>query len=248
MLLMAGHELLGHGGACVSLGGQALAVDAMYFTCSEIEPAGKDLVYRAAGSIFNVLLAAVCLITLRRLAEPRGWLGYFLWVSAILNLLQSGSYVAFGQFIHPGMDWAMIVAAAPAALPAAGLAFGAGVGLIVSGLLAGKRFEPLFLTSGEPMGRQRRRLVLTPYLSASAVSIAASLFVPSDDRMMMLMGGIGNSLFFLWPMLLLLAWPVREDRLLAGGPNWRPRPALVAVAAVVTAIYVLVVSAGIELG
>ena len=140
MLLMVGHEVVGHGTACVGLGGEALAVDAMYFTCSELSSPGKDLLYRAAGSGFNVLVGVLSILILRRLKNPRSWLGYFLWISVLFNFLQSGAYVAFGRLIHPGMDWAKIVAAAPADSPRAVAVTIAGVALILAALLAGRLF------------------------------------------------------------------------------------------------------------
>jgi len=246
MLLMSGHEVLGHGTACVTLGGEAQAVDAMYFDCSEITPEWKDQLYRGAGSLFNVLLALACVLGLRRLAQPRSWLGYFLWISAILNLLQSGSYVGFGRFIHPGMDWAMIVAASEPASVWAPLVTLAGIALIVWGLQVGRAGEALFLAPGASVRRQRTRLLMPPYLTAAAISIAASALVPSDDRMMMIMGGIGNSLFFLAPMLLLLAFPARRGAP-EQGPDLPPRRWIVGAALVATVLY-LVLAGGIDLG
>ena len=55
ILLMAGHEILGHGTAFVALGGDAISVDAMYFACTELSAPWKDQLYRAAGSVFNLL-------------------------------------------------------------------------------------------------------------------------------------------------------------------------------------------------
>ena len=245
ILLMAGHEILGHGTACVALGGDAISVDAMYFSCTELSAPWKDQLYRAAGSVFNLLLAVSCLIGLRRISEPRSWLGYFLWITAILNLLQAGSYVGFGRFIHPGMDWAMIVAGAPQSARWATGVTAAGVALLVSALVVGRRYEPLFFHSVGGLRRQRARLLLTPYLTAAAVSIAASIFVPSDDRFMMLMGGIGNSLFFLAPMLLLLVMPIPRDRVEDGGPDFSRRPVVIASSVAVTLLYVFVLGAGI---
>jgi hypothetical protein len=248
MLLMSGHEILGHGAACVGLGGTAISVDAMYFECSSLAPLWKDQLYRAGGSIFNVLLAAGAVLLLKRLAAPSGWLGYFLWISAILNLLQSGSYVAFGRFIHPGMDWAMIVANASSSSTWAIAVTIVGVGLLVAGILVGRAWLPLFLSPEAPLGRQSSRLLITPYLTAGAVSIAASAFVPSPDRLMMIMGGIGNSLFFLAPILLLLIRSPRLDKMPAEGPNFGPRPGIVLAGVVVTLLYIFVLARGVTIG
>ena len=248
MLLMTGHEVVGHGGACVGLGGEALAVDAMYFTCSELTPLWNDQLYRAAGSLFNVLLAIGCVIAFLRLPRPGSWTGYFLWISAVLNLLQSGSYVALGRFIHPGMDWAMIAANAPDAAVAGTLTLVCGLGLLAAGVLVGQRFLGLFIARGARVHRQKIRLVLTPYLTATFVSVAASLGVPSEDRFMMLMGGIGNSLFFLAPILLLLVLPVRGQGLVESEPDFAPRRGLVVAATATTLVYLFVIASGVELG
>ena len=248
MLLMAGHEALGHGVACVSLGGEAISLDAMYFSCSDLSPLWKDQLYRAAGSLFNVLIAVLSVLALRRIANPRSWVGYFLWISAVLNLLQSGSYIAFGRFIHPGMDWAMIVSSAPSSEAWGVIVTVVGVLLLVCGLLVGRVYAPLFLSPNAPVWKQKSRLLMTPYLTATVVSVAASLFVPSDDRLMMVMGGIGNSLFFLAPMLLLLAWPTKARRLPPDEPSLPARRGTIVVALVATLLYVFVIAPGITIG
>jgi len=247
VLLMAGHEALGHGVACVSLGGEAISLDAMYFSCSDLSPLWKDQLYRAAGSLFNVLLAGLSVLALGRIANPRSWLGYFLWTSAMLNLLQSGSYVAFGRFIHPGMDWALIVSSAPSSRTWGVIVSIVGLALLVCGLVVGRLYAPLFMTPDASAWRQKLRLLMTPYLTATVVSVAASMFVPSDDRFMMLMGGIGNSLFFLAPILLLLA-PVMQKELLSDGPSLPARPGIIMAALVVTLLYIFGVAPGISIG
>ncbi len=89
---------------------------------------------------------------------------------------------------------------------------------------------------------------LPEYLTATAVSVAAAAFVPSDDRLMMLLGGVGNSLFFLAPMMLLLAWPTKAANLLAGNPSFAPQTRLIVLALVTTLLYVFVVAPGIKIG
>ncbi len=244
MLLMFGHELFGHGLACVSIGGQALYFDAMYFQCSDLPLLWQDQLYRAAGSAFNVVLAVLSIVCLRRLARPGGWLGYFLWISAIMNSLQAGSYIALGRFIHPGMDWPTIAVAAPPGPWNALMTVGGGL-LAAFAFWSGWRYQPSFVSGRDAPKWHRVRLVLTPYLTATAVSVGAAWFVPSDDRFMMLMGGIGNSLFFLAPMLLIAALPRRTAE---AGPRLAPRWAFVAVAAAVSLLYLLVVAPGWTLG
>ena len=108
ILLMIGHEVVGHGSGCVAAGGEGLYFDAMYFECSEITDSVANRFYIAAGSAFNVLLGGAAVLLLWRSAPPARWFAYFLWITAAFNFLQGGSYIAFGRFIHPGMDWARI--------------------------------------------------------------------------------------------------------------------------------------------
>lgn len=242
IVLMVGHEVVGHGGACVSLGGDALYVDAMYFKCSELTPLWKDQLYRAAGSLLNLLIAVVCWLSLRKLRRPTGWLGYFLWVSVLINLLQAGSYVAFGRFIHPGMDWPMIIqAGAPG--PWAELTLAAGFLLLVLALWFGIAWIPKFIFDSGSLWVQKLRLILPPYLAAAAVSITASALVPGDDRMMMLMGGIGNSVGFLFPILFILLVPVKPKG--TASPCFGASGGILTLALLTVMVYLLVIAPGI---
>lgn len=228
------------------MGGEALYVDAMYFQCSELPQLWQDQLYRAAGSLFNILLVLAAIASLHWRAYLRSWLGYFLWITAIINGVQAGSYIGFGRFIHSGMDWPMIAAAAPDG-PWNTLFMIAGVVLIVVALWSGWRYMPLFLAQREPTKWQRLRLLLTPLLTATVVSVAASLLVPSDDRVMMLMGGIGNSLFFLAPMLLIAALPFRPAQAKDGDLLLPARWKIVGFTAVTGILYIFVLAPGLTL-
>ncbi len=86
------------------------------------------------------------------------------------------------------------------------------------------------------------RLILAPFLASTLVSVAASAMVPSDDRMMMIMGGIGNSLFFLSPMLLLIGLAPKTTQ---GTPSFGPRPRIVLAGLLATLVYVFVMAPGL---
>ena len=168
-------------------------------------------------------------------------------ITTIINSLQAGSYIAFGRFIHPGMDWPRITAEAPPG-PWNILVTAVGVVLVTVAFWAGWRYMPLFLPRRGSSKWQRMRLLLTPYLTATVVSVAAALLVPSDDRLMMVMGGIGNSLFFLAPMLLIAALPTRPAQPADGDLLLSSRWLIVASTAVATLLYTFVLAPGLTLG
>lgn len=244
-LMIGGHEILGHGGAQFLLGGELYYIDAMYFDGSKLPGFGTHI-QRAGGSIFNVLLGFACAWWLFR-REPRApWLRYFLWVSVLYNLFQSGCYIAFGWAIHPGMDWAILSSLVDPVWAGRALVMAVGGIIIAAALVLTYKGMHRLLRPDLPVRGQKARLLVGAWLTSGLVSIPASLLVPSDDRMMMLLGGIGNSLIFMaWSCVLMLV-PGPEppasaaDRLLLRWPVF-------VVSLTVALLYVFVLGPGIDL-
>lgn len=195
-VLMIGHEILGHGLATVLLRGEPLGVNGMYFE-HDLSMLGQNRVklIQASGSVFNICLAFAALFLFIR-SPKQYWLKFFLWVTAVFNLLHSGSYIAFGRMIHPGMDWALI-------LEDVNNRFiweliETIIGLILIGL-----GSFVALKYGKELSFKPKRLFWIPISASTIAATGSSLLVPSDDTFMMLMGGIGNGFIFLFPLLIL---------------------------------------------
>lgn len=234
------HELLGHGGHCARDPNCTwVYADAMYFDGDYADGVVNNWQI-ASGSLLNIILSTLAAGILW-LAKPRSFALYvFLWALTGVGLIQSGAYIAFGWLIHPGMDWAQFVEKAGGDAKAQGLAIFAGVLLIIAGVLACRRLMPQVqsakgVLSGLP-------LVIAAYLGFSATALGASWFVPADDRIFMLYGGLGSgALFMFWFLFSAL-------------PNGGPSPLLASkqggataiISMVVIFLYVIVLGRGIH--
>jgi hypothetical protein len=104
-----GHEAVGHGGACVILGGKPLVLSSVHFDCGD--QTMSVLAQRgvaAAGTFVNFLVGALALVALKStnpLRKPHT--AYFLWLFTTLNLLMGAGYFLFSGIGGIG-DWAVV--------------------------------------------------------------------------------------------------------------------------------------------
>jgi len=104
------HEGLGHGGACLLLGGKPLLLTSMQFQGDkQMLSSAAVRAISAAGSIANVAAAMATITFLRRsqAAPQAGW--FFLWLFATVNLLLAAGYPLYSGLGNIG-DWAAVVA------------------------------------------------------------------------------------------------------------------------------------------
>ncbi len=200
-ILQCGHELIGHGLSTIIVGGTPIAVDAMFFhhDLTGVSPLAIKFV-QASGSLYNIIFAVICWILLNKEVFNDYWTRFFLWISVMINLMQAGSYIAFGRFIHDGMDWAKIIADLEPYTLWASLELGTGLLILLLGLYSGRKFQHEFI------GLKQRPIFLTILATTTILSTISSLIIPTDDRFMMVMGGIGNGFTFLFPLLILAFW------------------------------------------
>ncbi|HEY1333449.1 MAG TPA: hypothetical protein VGF31_04265, partial [Myxococcaceae bacterium] len=82
------HEGLGHGGACILVGGKPQELNAIFFECSiEGLPAAARRWLAAGGSIANLLVAIPTWIALQQLPRNAGRSRAFAWLLLAVNLL-----------------------------------------------------------------------------------------------------------------------------------------------------------------
>jgi hypothetical protein len=239
-LTIGSHELIGHGGVCAIDPNCAwLYADGMYFHRALSAGAWTNWI-TAGGSLLNIATALGALICLHAGLGRAFALRVFLWSLIAACLIVSGSYIGFGQFIHPGMDWARLQVAndwSAMALVAVGLAI-VGFGVQVSA----HHLPRLGQTAG-----QRAATLLMVMLGFSLTSLLVGFVIPTDDRAMMIWGGVGNGTFFMaWLVLALIPiWgrpaPPASDRPLAWSDSLYLIPFVV-----LSALYVLVLTPGIS--
>jgi hypothetical protein len=101
------HEAVGHGGACLALGGKPLVLSSVHFECGEQAMSAVALRGVAAGgTIVNFIIGTLALGVLKMtspLNKPHA--ACFLWLFTTLNLLSGAGYFLFSGVGGIG-DWA----------------------------------------------------------------------------------------------------------------------------------------------
>lgn len=182
------HEGMGHGGACVVLGGRPETLSSTFFSCDNRALSWwSGRLIAAAGPLMNLLagLAFLGLLRTFRAASPV-W-RYFLWLSMTVNLLQAGGYTMVSPFagfgdwtgflggLEPRLLWQIVLTVCGVAVSVLGL----GLGLV--GL------RP-FLGEGELSGRVRKAWTLTllPYLTGGLLACVAGALNPAGMHVVVL--------------------------------------------------------------
>lgn len=200
------HEGLGHGGACVLLGGKAVGLNAVYFDCDEVgfsDAAVKGVA--AGGTIVNLVFGAIFAAGLHLAARAELRLRYFLWLLMTLSLLQATGYWLFSGLGNIG-DWAKVVKGwEPVFLWRGLLAVAGGVGYYLSVRLALRTLSTM-LGGGSARARDARILTLVPYLAGGAMYVIAGLFNPISLLLVLISAaaasfGGASALAWMTPML-----------------------------------------------
>src|SRR5687767_10983646 len=104
------HEVIGHGGACVLVGGTPLEVSGSYFLDDDANLArSSKWIISAGGSAVNFVIG-LGLLALLKLRPPRSGNAYYIvWYGALANLASATGYVMFGAAFAFG-DYGNILA------------------------------------------------------------------------------------------------------------------------------------------
>jgi hypothetical protein len=173
------HEAVGHGGACLALGGKPLVLSSVHFECGE--QAMSALALRgvaAAGTIVNFIIGTLALVvfkTAKPLQKPHA--AYFLWLFTTLNLLSGAGYLLFSGVGGIG-DWADVARGTMPALiwrPAMSVFGGA-----LYFLLARQSAQWLrsLVGSGELAMRRSKLLTVPAYIAGGLLYCLSGLFNP----------------------------------------------------------------------
>jgi len=173
------HEALGHGGACMLLGGKPIVLSAVHFQCGD--DAMSALARRgvaAAGTIANFVAGAASLVAFKAtnpLRKPH--LSYFLWLFTTLNLLMGAGYFLFSGIGNIG-DWAAVASGtvSPVVWRPAMAVFGGALYFLLArqsgqwlGALVGS--DDLFM-------RRARLLTVPAYVAGGLLYCLSGLFNP----------------------------------------------------------------------
>jgi len=181
------HEGIGHGLARVLLGGKigTIASTACIPAGGELGQSADRLI-AAAGTVVNLLTAALCWWFLVGAGNLSAWTRYFLWLLMTVNGFMGAGYLAVPTLIGFG-DWMTVLRGLqPYWLWRMGFIL---VGVILYGTiayLAVRTLEP-FLGREVTLRRSRAlRLALVPYVAGGLAFSAAGLFNPVGIRLVVI--------------------------------------------------------------
>jgi hypothetical protein len=173
------HEAVGHGGACLALGGKPLVLSSVHFECGE--QAINGLAVRgvaAGGTIVNFMTGALALVifkTAKPLHKPHA--AYFLWLFTTLNLLSGAGYFLFSGVGGIG-DWADVARGTmtPFVWRPAMSVFGGALYFLLARQSA--RWLRSLTGSGELSMRRSKLLTVPAYIAGGLLYCLAGLFNP----------------------------------------------------------------------
>lgn len=177
------HEAIGHGGACLLIGGEPIALSSAWWS-GDYPGVSLDArrFERAAGTLANLLVAASAAAALaatrrhaRRAGHPLGTGAFFLWLVLVTNLLSGGGYLMVDPLFGFG-DWTAVLDGLPHAAALRWVFVAAGLALSLLGLSLGRRWLTPWIGPGPGRRDRSRRLGLVPYLvGATLISLSALL-------------------------------------------------------------------------
>lgn len=173
------HEGLGHGGACLLLGGRPVVLNAIFFKYDThtVSPFGHRLI-AAGGPVINFITGGIVLAVLRSWKRRPDSLRYFLWLFSAINLLMGFGYLLFSGVTGIG-DWIIVADGfAPLIVVRLGLTL---IGVVLYFTVTPKllAFEfGYFLDNTRPLKPQIQRLTKFPYVIGGATFLIAGLLNP----------------------------------------------------------------------
>lgn len=206
------HEGLGHGGACLAVGGRPLALSSVYFDCS-----ANSRFVMAAGTLMNLLAGALFLALGRLTGRSHPRLKFFFWIAMTVNLFTGTGYFLFSGIGGFG-DWAMFIAGlGPQWAWRAGLiVVGAGTYLMAARISL-LELRPLIGSDPEVRYRCAVRLSAVPYFAGGILMCAAGALNPHGMVLVLLSAGastFGGTSGLMWTT----DWLKRGSRIPAGPP------------------------------
>lgn len=103
MLACAAHEVVGHGGMCMIVGGHITLISSVYFRCL-----GGGVLTDAAGPVMNLIVGVVCWYLLRRWTTPPILWRLFLVLAMAFNLFWGAGCFILSAVTNSG-DWAFVL-------------------------------------------------------------------------------------------------------------------------------------------
>lgn len=192
------HEGVGHGGACLAVGGAPRLLSSMDFRCDldGLAPAAGRVV-AAGGTIAQLVVGlaaykAYRALTRRSLHSANAVWPYALWLFAAVNLMQGTGYFLFSGVGGIG-DWADVIAGLhPAVVWRVVLAVAGGALYWATTLRLFRALAPFLGTAPPERYLSARTLGLEPYVVGAALSLAAGLRNPAGVALIAISGAAAS--------------------------------------------------------
>jgi hypothetical protein len=196
------HEGIGHGATCALAGGKAITVTSVYCECNDRDLSrNRQRMIEAGGTTANLLfgLSFAAALVLFRPASPT-W-RYFLLLSAMVNLFQSGGYLMISPFADFG-DWKAFLEGLSSKLVWQLTLTAIGILISVAALYFGrKEIEPFCGAVNPFRGQQAWLLTALPYVTGALASCVIAFLNPIDKSLVVTSAAaatLGGTSWLLW--------------------------------------------------
>jgi hypothetical protein len=237
------HEGIGHGGACLLSGAQALVVSSVHMECSVANR------FISAGGTLSNFAAAALFFPLARRGRRSPSLRFFCWLFATINLMMAAGYFLFSGIGGFG-DWAVFIQGLGPEWPLR-------IALVIIGgasYMASVRFSlcelrPMIGSDKDQRVRNAARLMQTPYFTGGTLDCIAGAMNPVGWYLVALSAAastFGGTSGLVWAH----HW-LKDTKSIPLGPEAKPAPIerswpWIAAAACVALIFVVVFGPGVR--
>jgi len=173
------HEGVGHGGACLAVGGTPQVLSSVHFECDlDASATTQRRILAAGGTMVNLIVGAFSLLVLKGIPaaqKPHSY--YFFWLFATLNLLMGAGYFMFSGVGNIG-DWSVFAKGlwSPLVWRPAFAVFGIVFYFLLARRLA-RALRPL-IGDNEHSSRRARQFTLPAYFAGGLLYCISGLFNP----------------------------------------------------------------------
>jgi len=239
------HEGLGHGGACIAVGGTPQVLSSVHFDCELADSASTQRrILAAGGTVINLLVGTIALMLLRKISatkKPHAY--YFVWLFAALNLLMGAGYFLFSGIGDIG-DWSVVADGmwAPQVWRPVFAVFGFAFYFLLARRLA-RALRPLVGNDQNSL-RRARQFAIPAYVAGGLLYCISGLFNPLGPVLIAISAAaasFGGASGLLWLTELLRHFKGDGD-----AAAFERRPDWIGAGALAAVLFVLLLGPGIQ--
>jgi hypothetical protein len=246
------HEGLGHGGACLIVGGIPRELSSMDFDC-DLHGLGAtaENIVAAGGTIANLIFGLGALALYRWIPVTSSPLGRFsLWLFAAVNLMQGTGYFLFSGIGGIG-DWAVVVESLEPPWFWRGVLAVSGAGLyFVTTIYLFNALSPFTGVARPERYRRALGLATVSYIAGGALSLLAGFRNPAGLALVAISGAaasLGGTSGLAWGPQMLRGTPTAAVDLPSTYPQVIARSwPVIAIAGAASVVFILILGHGVH--